>query len=153
MANIISGQIIAIDKEPKVIPSKNGGNPFYKREFVITALRFNPNDATPELNEKNTPIIEFQGQEPCKLLDAFHLGDVVKVSFNVGGRRVVNNDGTAKYFNTLRAYSIEKMNVKLTQPQPQTQVYGQQPQGYGQQPPQHGQYAGNPFFDGMQGAN
>lgn len=164
MANIISGQIIMLDEKAKQIQGKNGGNPLIKREFAIRALRFNPNDGTPELSEYNTPILEFQGQEPCKVLDQFKVGDVVKVSFAVEGRSAKNQDGSVKYFNTLRAYGIEKMNVQLAKPAGNAAgtaagtavgTAGQapaatQPKGYvPQQAQAQAPYAGNPFFDGM----
>lgn len=157
MANIISGQIIMLDEKAKQIQGKNGGNPLIKREFAIRALRFNPNDGTPELSEYNTPILEFQGQEPCKVLDQFKVGDVVKVSFAVEGRSAKNQDGSVKYFNTLRAYGIEKMDVQLAKPAGNAvgtagaqAPAATQPKGYvPQQAQAQAPYAGNPFFDGM----
>ena len=91
------------------------GNPLVKREFVIRALRFNPNDGTPELSERNTPILEINGQDNVTVLDGFKPGDVVKVEFTVEGRAVKNQDGSTKYFNSVRAYRVEKLNVRLPQ--------------------------------------
>lgn len=133
MANLISGQIIAIG-QTQTIASKNGGNPLVKREFVIRALRFNPNDGTPELSERNTPILEINGQDNVTVLDGFKPGDVVKVEFTVEGRAVKNQDGSTKYFNSVRAYRMERLKVSLPQPaQTQSPQQGMKVQQVAQQ--------------------
>ena len=117
MANLITGKI-GIIYPTQTIQSKNGGNPLVKREFVIRALRFNPDDGTPELSERNTPILEINGEDRVGVLDNFQKGDIVKVNIIVEGRSVKNQDGTFKFFNTVRATRIEKLNIKLDEPAP-----------------------------------
>lgn len=117
MANLITGKI-GIIYPTQTIQSKNGGNPLVKREFVIRALRFNPDDGTPELSERNTPILEINGEDRVGILDNFQKGDIVKVNIIVEGRSVKNQDGTFKFFNTVRATRIEKLNIKLDEPAP-----------------------------------
>ena len=112
MANIISGQIICIN-QTQPIPSKKGGDTFYKREFAIKALRYDQNDGSASLNEYNTPMLEVQGFENCKGLDAFKVGEFVKVKFVLEGRSYANADGNTKYFTTARALSLEQINVDL----------------------------------------
>ena len=124
MANILSGQIIAIGQTQTITP-KNGGNALIKREFVIRALRFNPDDGTPELSDFNTPSLEINGEDKVTVLDQFKVGDVVKVSFTVEGRSYEDQNHNVKYFNSIRANRIEKINVTLPQPQ----AAPQQPQG------------------------
>lgn len=140
MANIISGKIIRID-ETRTIPNTKGGNPIIKREFILQALRFNPIDGTPELNEYNTPVLEVRGQDNCNMLDQFRVGMFVKVAFALEGRMTMNQEGAVRFWNTARAYSIEELQVSLPeQAQPaQTQTMSQpsQPAQGGASQPQH----------------
>ena len=110
--NTITGKI-GIIYDTQTIQSKTGGNPLVKREFVIRALRFNPDDGTPELSERNTPILEINGEDRVGILDGFKKGDIVKVNIVVEGRSVKNQDGTYKFFNTIRATRIEKLNITI----------------------------------------
>jgi hypothetical protein len=72
---------------------------FQKREFVLTT-------------EANTPYpqhVSFQvTQDKCSLLDQFNNGEEVKVQFNLRGREWNGPQGV-KYFNTLEAWRIEKV--------------------------------------------
>ena len=111
MANSITGKI-GIIYPTQTIASKNGGNSIVKREFVIRTLRFNPDDGTPELSERNTPILEINGEDRVGVLDNFKVGDIVKVNIVVEGRSVKNQDGY-KFFNSVRATRIEKLNITL----------------------------------------
>jgi hypothetical protein len=53
--------------------------------------------------------IKFQlTQERCDILDNFHIGEELKVSFNIRGRRW-EKDGQVSYFNNLEAWKIEKV--------------------------------------------
>ena len=73
---------------------------FQKREFVLST-------------ETNTPYpqhVSFQvTQDKCSLLDNFSEGEEVKVQFNLRGREWNGPQGV-KYFNTLDAWRIEKVN-------------------------------------------
>ena len=72
---------------------------FQKREFVLTT-------------EANTPYpqhVSFQvTQDKCTILDQFNDGEEIKVQFNLRGREWNGPQGI-KYFNTLEAWRIEKM--------------------------------------------
>lgn len=73
---------------------------FQKREFVLTT-------------EGSTPYpqhISFQlSQDKCPLLDLFGDGEELRVQFNLKGREWNAPQGIIKYFNTLEAWRIEKV--------------------------------------------
>jgi hypothetical protein len=76
---------------------------FQKREFVL------------EIKSSGTSgfefvdFIKFQStQEKCILLDQFEVDDMVKVSFNLRGRKW-ERDGQVSYFTNLEAWRIEKV--------------------------------------------
>ena len=73
-----------------------GSNGFKKREIVITT-----DDQYPQ-----HIIIEFV-QDKTALLDAYQVGQDVKIAFNLRGREWVNPEGVAKYFNSLSGWRIE----------------------------------------------
>lgn len=79
---------------------------FQKREFVLTT-------------EANTPYpqhVSFQvTQDKCSLLDQFSEGDDLKIQFNLRGREWNGPQGI-KYFNTLEAWRIERMQGGNSQP-------------------------------------
>jgi hypothetical protein len=72
---------------------------FQKREFVITT-------------EASTPYpqhVSFQvTQDKCGILDQFNEGEEIKIQFNLRGREWNGPQGV-KYFNTLEAWRIERM--------------------------------------------
>ena len=72
---------------------------FQKREFVLTT-------------EANTPYpqhVSFQvTQDKCSTLDQYREGDELRVQFNLRGREW-NGPNGIKYFNTLEAWRIEKV--------------------------------------------
>jgi len=51
--------------------------------------------------------IEFQ-QNNTALLDSLNIGDNVKVSINVAGRKWTDANGIDKWFNTLKGWKAEK---------------------------------------------
>ena len=73
---------------------------FQKREFGLTT-------------EGSTPYpqhISFQlNQDKCPLLDSFEDGEELRVQFNLKGREWNAPQGIIKYFNTLEAWRIEKV--------------------------------------------
>lgn len=81
---------------------------FKKRELVVTTEEQYPQHI----------IIEFT-QDKCELLNNFSLGEMVKVSINLGGREWVNQQGETKYFNSVRGWRIERLAT--TAPAPQAQ--------------------------------
>jgi len=76
-----------------------GAKAFKKRELVVTTEDQYPQDI----------MIEFV-QDKCELLDAYELGQNVKVGINLRGREWINNEGVAKYFNSLQGWRIEKLS-------------------------------------------
>src|SRR4249919_3169177 len=72
---------------------------FQKREFVLTT-------------EANTPYpqhVSFQvTQDKCGLLDQFNEGEELRIQFNLRGREWNGPQGI-KYFNTLEAWRLEKV--------------------------------------------
>ena len=80
---------------------------FQKREFVLTT-------------EANTPYpqhVSFQvTQDKCSMLDSFGDGEEIKVQFNLRGREWNGPQGI-KYFNTLEAWRIERVQGSNTNTQ------------------------------------
>lgn len=71
---------------------------FRKREFV---LEYADNPQYPE-------YVKFECiQDKCDMLDNYAAGQDVTVSFNLKGRKWVDPQGTAKYFNSLQAWRIQ----------------------------------------------
>lgn len=118
MANVISGQIIAIGQTQRIAPKSGQGNTLVKREFVIRAMRFNPEDGTPELSEFNTPNLEINGEDKVGVLDNFKVGDCVKCNITIEGRSYEDANHNVRYFNSVRATRVEKLNVQLAAPAP-----------------------------------
>lgn len=71
---------------------------FRKRELVVTTEEQYPQHI----------MIEFT-QDRCELLDAFQIGEEVRVSINLRGREWVNPQGETKYFNSIQGWRIEKL--------------------------------------------
>mgnify|MGYP001794576743 CR=1 FL=1 len=62
-------------------------------------------------------------------LDDFAVGDALKVQFNLKGRKWTDPQGQVKYFNSLQAWRLEKMNDNTTDantPPPPTEEWMQQ---------------------------
>lgn len=80
---------------------------FQKREFVL------------EIKSSGTSgyefvdFIKFQStQDKCSLLDQFNVDDMVKVSFNLRGRKW-ERDGQVSYFTNLEAWRIENVQSEI----------------------------------------
>lgn len=73
-----------------------GTNGFRKREIVITTEEQYPQHIA----------IEFV-QDKTDLLNAFALGQFVKIGINLRGREWVNPQGEAKYFNSIQGWRID----------------------------------------------
>lgn len=76
---------------------------FQKREFVL------------EIKESNASGFEFvehikfqATQDKCALLDQLKIDDLVKVSFNLRGRKW-EKDGRVSYFTNLDAWRVDKV--------------------------------------------
>lgn len=89
----ISGSLIVKEDTVDITPS------FKKREFVIEVVN--------ERNSDWNDFVKFQlTQDRCGLLDSYQLGDSLKVSFNLRGRKW-EKDGRVNYFTNLEAWRIE----------------------------------------------
>lgn len=73
-----------------------GSNGFQKREAVVTTEEQYPQHI----------LIEFV-QDKCALLDAYKVGQSVKVGINLRGREWVNPEGETKYFNSIQGWRID----------------------------------------------
>jgi translation initiation factor IF-3 len=87
----VSGKIKWLD-ETKTY----GNNGFRKREVVITTEEQYPQHI----------LVEFI-QDKCDLLNAFEMGQNVKIGINLRGREWVNPQGETKYFNSVQGWRIE----------------------------------------------
>ncbi|MBK3517780.1 DUF3127 domain-containing protein [Carboxylicivirga marina] len=95
----ISGSVIVKDDIQDISAS------FKKREFVIEVVN--------ERNSDWNDFIKFQlTQDRCNLMDPIQLGDKIKVSFNIRGRKW-EKDGRVNYFSNLEAWRIEKEDAAL----------------------------------------
>ncbi|WP_367913997.1 DUF3127 domain-containing protein [Leadbetterella sp. DM7] len=87
----VSGTIKVINPEQQVSAS------FKKREVVVTTDEQYPQHI----------LIEFT-QDRTDLLNAYNIGDAVKVSINLRGREWVNPQGETRYFNSIQGWRIER---------------------------------------------
>lgn len=132
MALTITGKIKSIGST-QAIQSKNGGNPFYKRNIVLDTTLFDP--YTGERSEyENYPSVEFSG-EKCKDLEGYQVGQVVTITFELQGNFFTGQDGIEKNITKARGYKIEARATAHPQ-QTQQPQQAQQPQ-YAQQPQQY----------------
>lgn len=133
MALKVIGKVHSVGQTQQ-IASKNGGQPFLKREIILDATRYD--GLTGERGYDNFPMFEFSGDK-CAELDAFKRGDVVEVSFELQGSFYKDKDNVERNFTRVRAYKIEPYAVK-SKPAAQSQV--QQAQPAYQQPPMPSDY-------------
>jgi hypothetical protein len=88
----IAGKIKWID-ETKTY----GTNGFRKREVVVTTEEQYPQHI----------LVEFI-KDKCELLNAYQVGQSVKIGINLRGREWVNPQGETKYFNSVQGWRIEE---------------------------------------------
>ena len=91
----ISGKVKLINETKEY-----GSNGFRKREIVLTTQEQYPQNI----------LVEFI-QDRTNLLDAFNVGDLVKIDINLRGREWTNDKGEIKYFNSIQGWRIEKISV------------------------------------------
>ena len=115
MPNQITGRLTEIGQTVQ-IPSKNGGQPFTKREFLLDARTYDPYTGQPGEYE-NILQLELTGDR-CADLDRFRTGDTVTVSFALQGRSWTNRDGQLRRMVSIRCYRLEPYG---NQPQPSPQ--------------------------------
>lgn len=135
MSNQITGRLTAIGQTVQ-ISSKNGGNPFLKREFLLDATTHDPYTGERSQYENILPL-EVSGDK-CAELDNFRVGDVITVSFALQGREWTNQDGQVKRMVSVRCYKLEARKPVQQQQtvQPVQQPSPQPTPTYQQFPPQ-----------------
>lgn len=104
MSNQVTGRLVYIG-HPQEIPSKSGGNPFVKREFILDATTHDPYTGERSQYENILPL-EVSGDK-CAELDNYRVGDVITVSFALQGREWTNQDGQVKRMVSIRCYKLE----------------------------------------------
>lgn len=104
MPNQITGRLVAIGQTQQIL-SKNGGNPFLKREFILDATTHDPYTGERSQYENILPL-EVSGDK-CTELDQFRIGDVITVSFALQGREWTNQDGQVKRMASIRCYKLD----------------------------------------------
>jgi translation initiation factor IF-3 len=90
----VSGRVKVINPTQQVSAS------FKKREIVVTTEEQYPQHI----------IMDFV-QDKTDLLDAYNVGDQVKVAVNLRGREWLSPQGETKYFNTIQGWRIEKLQA------------------------------------------
>jgi hypothetical protein len=88
----VAGKIKLINAEQQVSAT------FRKRELVVTTDEQYPQHI----------MVEFT-QDKCDLLNNYKTGEAVKVSINLRGREWINQQGEAKYFNSIQGWRIERV--------------------------------------------
>lgn len=124
MSNTITGRLVQIGQTVQ-IPSKSGGSPFLKREFLLDATTYDPYTGERSQYENIVPL-EVSGDK-CAELDSFKTGDVITVSFALQGREWTNQDGQVRRMVSVRCYRLEarkpvqqqQMAQTVQQPMPQ----------------------------------
>lgn len=92
---------------------------FKKRDFVVEIV---DNPLYPQL-------VTFQlVQDRCSLMDSFHAGDKIEVTFNLRGREYSPLEGGKKYFNTLEAWRVGPAQEGAGNTPPQSSQQGQSEQ-------------------------
>lgn len=152
MSNQITGRLAAIDQTVQ-IPSKTGGNPFLKREFLLDATTYDQWTGERSQYENIVPL-DVSGDK-CAELDNLSVGDIITVSFALQGREWTNQDGQTKRMVSIRCYKIERRNQpgqvtapqQAAPPQPQpTPQYQAPPQQF---PPCVDSYGNPQMNDGL----
>ena len=77
-----------------------GSNGFRKREIVVTTEEQYPQHI----------MVEFV-QDKTALLDAYQVGQDVRISINLRGREWTNPQGEVKYFNSIQGWRIEQQQA------------------------------------------
>lgn len=108
----VEGKIKLIDSEKEV-----GSSGFKKRDVVVTTDEQYPQSI----------LIQFV-QDKCDLLNAFNVGDSVKIDINLRGREWVNPQGESVYFNTIQGWRIAKQDTSKQTPSANTATTNTNPQ-------------------------
>lgn len=114
MALEVSGKLINVQ------PIQQVNDTFRKREFVIEITEHSPSGMT------FTNYASFQlVQDRVTAIDAFQLGEEVKVSFNIRGNKW-EKDGVVRYITNLNAWRVERADSAMAAPTAQPTSHMQQ---------------------------
>lgn len=80
---------------------------FKKRDFVV---EFVDNPMYPQY------VVFQMNQDRCGLIDTFAVGEKIEVTFNLRGREWTSPQGEKKYFNTLEAWRVNKIESSASTP-------------------------------------
>lgn len=89
----VTGRVKMVEQTKEV-----GSSGFRKRDIVVTTDEQYPQHIS----------VQFV-QDKCDLLDAYKVGDNVKVDINLRGREWTNPQGETVYFNTIQGWRIGKL--------------------------------------------
>ncbi|MGW8315105.1 MAG: DUF3127 domain-containing protein [Bacteroidales bacterium] len=104
---------------------------FQKREFVLEIKSTGANGF------EFVDLIKFQTtQDKCALLDQFNIDEIVKVSFNLRGRKW-EKDGQVSYFTNLEAWRIEKVQSEASGSAPESQDIPDENAPFPTEPPEN----------------
>jgi single-strand DNA-binding protein len=149
MAYNIIGRVYKIGRTQEI--QTKSGTPFRKRTLTLMQQQYDRN--TGEQYEPNFPSFEFT-QKACEQLDALHPNQLVRVSFDLAGRKYINKQtGEEDFFTSLRAFRVEPYALQqggLQSPQVSSpdkatpaEPYTTSQQG-GVQPPQYDSHRATP---------
>lgn len=91
----VTGRVKMVEQTKEV-----GSSGFRKRDIVVTTDEQYPQHIS----------VQFV-QDKCDLLDAYKVGDTVKVDINLRGREWTNPQGEVVYFNTIQGWRIGKVQA------------------------------------------
>jgi hypothetical protein len=100
----VTGRVKMVEQTKEV-----GSSGFRKRDIVVTTDEQYPQHIS----------VQFV-QDKCDLLDAYKVGDNVKVDINLRGREWTNPQGETVYFNIIQGWRIGKVQDGTAAPQGQT---------------------------------
>lgn len=89
----VTGRVKMVEQTKEV-----GSSGFRKRDIVVTTDEQYPQHIS----------VQFV-QDKCELLDAYKVGDNVKVDINLRGREWTNPQGETVYFNTIQGWRIGRV--------------------------------------------
>lgn len=99
----VTGRVKMVEQTKEV-----GSSGFRKRDIVVTTDEQYPQHIS----------VQFV-QDKCDLLDAYKVGDNVKIDINLRGREWTNPQGETVYFNTIQGWRIAKVQDGAAAPQGQ----------------------------------
>lgn len=99
----VTGRVKMVEQTKEV-----GSSGFRKRDIVVTTDEQYPQHIS----------VQFV-QDKCDLLEAYKVGDNVKIDINLRGREWTNPQGETVYFNTIQGWRIGKVQDGAAAPQGQ----------------------------------